>query len=394
MTQQADPNSDTKQGDRTYRKGDSFLAMSGAAGSADLVRQRVAAMANLLPGLSVTAYRRSILERACRALLGHAAADEPAFRLRPHIIAEMSRLTDSELPRYLFYRYRYDVFPYTHELDDFPPCVQIEPTSICNYRCVFCYQTDRTFTQGRSGHMGMMTLDTFKRVVDEIAGEVEAVTLASRGEPLLARQVEDMLAYAAGKFLAMKVNTNAWYLDEAKIHALLSCEPNTVVFSADAADAELYSALRVNGKLDRVVDNIKLFRAIKDRHYPNSRTLTRVSGVRFSDRQDFDSIEAFWHDHVDQVAFVDYNPWENCYDKAPNDIVAPCSDLWRRAFVWWDGLFNPCDVDYRSTLAAGRVTDETPLSGLWRGSHYERLRAAHLEGQRGTLSPCKSCAVV
>ena len=30
-------------------------------------------------------------------------------------------------------------------VDDYPPCVQIEPASICNFKCVFCYQADLTF---------------------------------------------------------------------------------------------------------------------------------------------------------------------------------------------------------------------------------------------------------
>ena len=41
-------------------------------------------------------------------------------------------------------------------------------------------------------------------------------------------------------------------------------------------------------------------------------------------------------DLVDHEAFVDYNPWENSYEKAPNGLATPCSDLWRRMFVWWD----------------------------------------------------------
>jgi hypothetical protein len=52
-----------------------------------------------------------------------------------------------------------------------------------------------------------------------------------------------MLAYVSGKFLAFKINTNASYLDEKKAHAILASEPNTLVFSADAADPELYAKL-------------------------------------------------------------------------------------------------------------------------------------------------------
>ena len=377
---------------KTFDKANSFLAMSGAGGDHQAIRRRVAALQGTLAGVE-DAYRRSILDRACRALLGQAAAHEPAFELRPHVVAELDRIADADLGRYLFYRYRYDVFPFSRELDAFPPCVQIEPTSICNYRCVFCYQVDGEFTRAKGGHMGMMPVDTFKRVVDELQGNVEAVTLASRGEPLAAKAIDEMLAYAAGKFLALKINTNASLLDERKAHAILSADPQTLVFSADSADADQYSRLRVNGKLDRVLANIERFREIKAKHYPDSRTVTRVSGVRYGADQDFAAIESFWGELVDQVAFVNYNPWENAYEQPANGLATPCSDLWRRTFVWWDGRVNPCDVDYRSTLAVGNVGEAT-VSGLWSGEGYERLRRALAAGERGCLKPCLGCTVI
>ncbi len=377
---------------QVFHKADSLSLISGAGEVTDALRTRIAVLRSRLPTMTLDAHRRDVLTRACAALLDEAGADAE-FRLRPHIVTELDRITDEELPRYLFYRYRYDVFPLTRELDTYPPCVQIEPTSICNYRCVFCYQTDRAFTQGRSGHMGQMPLETFKRIVDEIEGEVEAVTLASRGEPLLCREIEGMLAYAAGKFLALKINTNAWYLDEKKAHAILAAEPNTLVFSADAADPELYSRLRINGKLERVLENVKRFAEIKTRHYPKSRTITRVSGVRYSQEQDFAQVERFWHEYVDQVAFVEYNPWENAYEMPPNGIDTPCSDLWRRAFVWWNGEMNPCDVDYKSALKAGQI-GEASVSELWRGEAYRALRERHLAGRRQEVSPCRGCVVV
>ncbi len=376
-----------------FKKADSLHALSGVGAADDDLLGRIRSLRERLPGLGLDAHRLDVVARACRGLLGDAGPAEPDYRLRPHIIAELAHVTDTELPRYLFYRYRYDVFPQTYELDEFPPCLQIEPTSICNYRCVFCYQTDRAFTQGRGGHMGQMPLPLFKRVVDEIEGNVEAVTLASRGEPLMAKQIVEMLAYLRGKFLGLKINTNAWYLDERKAHAILETEPNTLVFSADAADPDLYARLRVNGKLDRVLANVRRFAEIKARHYPNSRTITRVSGVRFSDQQDFESVEKFWRDYVDQVAFVDYNPWENAYETPANGLTAPCSDLWRRAFVWWDGSVNPCDVDYKSALSAGNV-DDGSVSALWRSSVYDELRRQHLAGLRQTRVPCRGCVVV
>tara|TARA_B100000427_G_scaffold212063_2_gene176884 strand:+ start:595 stop:1749 length:1155 start_codon:yes stop_codon:yes gene_type:complete len=376
-----------------YVKSDSFEALAGKMPGGTEALERLAALGARLDGMNLPDERRDVLAKACRALTGGALNGEPEFALKRHIVEEVRRLSDDELPRYLFYRYRYDVYPTTRQLDAFPPCVQIEPTSICNYRCVFCYQTDRSFTQGRQGHMGMMDLEMFKNVVDQIEGEVEAVTLASRGEPLMCRNIKEMLEYLRGKFLGLKMNTNAWFLTEELAHTILQTGLNTLVFSVDAAEPELYARLRVNGKLERVLENIKMFSEVRRKHYPDSRLITRTSGVHFSDEQDFDKMQEFWSEFVDQVAFVDYNPWENAYETAPRGIEAPCSDLWRRMFIWWDGRANPCDVDYKSELAVGNA-GELDVSSLWRSDAYEDLRRRHIAGKRGALTPCAGCAVV
>ena len=46
------------------------------------------------------------------------------------------------------------------------------------------------------------------------------------------------------------------------------------------------------------------------------------------------------------------------YEAKENGIAEPCSDLWRRMFIWWDGVVNPCDSDYKSTLSVGRWSPE------------------------------------
>lgn len=377
----------------SYVKSNSIAHISGADNDVSILEGRLKSCLSSLSKLDIDPYKKDIIQRCCQSLLGVSSSDATDYKLQPHVIEELKRVSEAYLPRYLFYRYRYDVYPITRELDSYPPCVQIEPTSICNYRCVFCYQTDRSFNQGRHGHMGQMSLDTFRRVIDEIEGQVEAVTLASRGEPLLCSNISPMLAYLQGKFLALKINTNAWYLDERKAHDILSAEPSTLVFSADAADSDLYSKLRVNGKLERVVSNIKLFADIRSKHYPKSRIITRVSGVKYSEEQNFDEMETFWREYVDQVAFVDYNPWENVYDLESNGKTQPCSDLWRRAFVWWDGRVNPCDVDYKSSMCVGPIGEKS-LSDLWLGEAYDLLRTCHVNNRRQEVSPCSSCSVV
>ena len=97
----------------------------------------------------------------------------------------MSLIEDEKIPLYLFHRYRYEIFPAKRTLDEYPPYVQIEPSSICNYRCKFCYQTDETFSNLKSSFMGTMNFETYKDIVDKLSGKIEFLSLASRGEPFI-----------------------------------------------------------------------------------------------------------------------------------------------------------------------------------------------------------------
>jgi len=377
--------------EKTFNKANSILQLRGISNK----REHLLDVIKSHKGSDIIE-KDIVMQQALKELFS-TKSNEKDFRenffLRDHVVEEMLRLNQSDYFRYLRYRYSYDVHPTIHKTTKFPPLVQIEPSSICNYRCVFCYQTDPRLTSKKNGHMGMMSLDLFKNVIDQLEGNVEGVTLASRGEPTVNKKLPDFLKYMTGKFLASKINTNAYLLDEKLSHAILEADLQTLVFSADAAAEPLYSKLRVNGNLERVLSNIKKFHQIKEQQYPNSRLITRVSGVSYNDQQNIKEMEDFWQKYVDQVAFVDYLPWENVYDADKKDITTPCSDLWRRMFVWWDGKVAPCDVDYLSKLSGESIVNKT-ISEIWNGDTYKELRRKHLIGGRSLLEPCSRCVFV
>ena len=316
------------------------------------------------------------------------------FELFPNVIEEIKKIKfDKDLVQYIIDRYKYDVYPSTKELDDYPPNVQIEITSICNFRCVFCYQTDNKFNKKSAGFMGHMSFDVFKKIIDELEGNVQFLTLASRGEPLICKDFKKMIEYTKGKFLGIKINTNASMLTEDKAKSILESDVCTLVISADAAEEKNYSKYRVNGDLNKIVNNLKKFNHIRKNFYPDSKIITRVSGVKFDKQQNYNKMKEFWGSMVDQVAFVNYLPWENAYDKKPNNMNTPCSDLWRRMFIWWDGSVNPCDVDYKSSLKISNVKDES-IKDIWNSEKYKSLREKHLNNQRQKINICSKCSLI
>ena len=312
------------------------------------------------------------------------------YVLSGHELVELESIHDWELFRYLVYRYKYNLYPILKKFDDYPPCVQIEPVSICNFRCVFCFQADKTFTDKKSGYMGYMDLDLFKSVIDELEGNVESITLASRGEPTLHKQLGEMLEYMNGKFLAVKINSNASLFTDKMIHTILSNDVQTMAFSIDAADKELYEKLRVNGKFEKTLKNVERFNEIREKDYPTSRLVTRISGVKVNEVQNVDDMVEMWSSYSDLVAFTNYIPWESSYENKLSGVEEPCTELWRRMFVWWDGIVNPCDYDYKSTLSKWNVKNKT-VSEIWKSSQYNELRQKHLDNKRNEIEPCKRC---
>jgi len=332
----------------------------------------------------------NLIVKSYENLLIRNEQEENDFILTNHELNEIEKINYQKIIKYLVYRYKYNVYPKKKIIDDFPPCVQIEPTSICNFRCVMCYQADKSFSSKSNGFMGHMKLDIFKKIIDQLEGNVEAITLASRGEPTLNPNIEEMINYCSNKFLAFKINTNASMLNEKLIHTLLASNLQTIVFSIDSKDKESYEKIRVNGNFEKTIRNLELFNNIRNKHYRRSEKIVRISGVKINNEQNIDEMKKKWGDIADIVAFTNYTPWESSYENNENNIIEPCHELWTRMFVWWDGKVNPCDYDYKSVLSKWNVNQKS-IKDIWNSEEYNLLRKNHLEKKRNTLEPCKRC---
>ena len=141
--------------------------------------------------------------------INNKSLNKDEYVLAKQEINEFLNLENKNILRYIVYRYKYNIHPRLKVLEEYPPNIQIEPTSMCNLRCIMCYQSDKSFSSKSAGFMGFMKLDLLKKVIDEIEGNIEAVTFASRGEPSLHSQLNEFLKYCEGKSLALKLNTNA-----------------------------------------------------------------------------------------------------------------------------------------------------------------------------------------
>ena len=294
---------------------------------------------------------------------------------------------------YFLFRYKFRKFPKEKIVSDFPIYVLIEPVSTCNIRCTMCFQIDKTFT--RKPYMGIMNMDFFKKIIDDCySNGTRAITLASRGEPTLHPKLHEMLEYASGKFLEVKLNTNATKLNEKLIRKILETQVNEIVYSVDESDEKKYEKIRVGGKFKEVLSNIQNFKKIRENEFPNSKTSTRISGVLVNKDQDIEKITKFWKQYVDHVVFVKEQIRWDTYNNKPDGEISPCMYLWERMYVWFDGTTNPCDVDYKSELSMGKLDySVNSIREIWNSNLFQSLRHKHLNNQRQSIVPCDRCGL-
>jgi len=313
--------------------------------------------------------------------------------ITPQEIYFLNNNPHSVWAEYLIFRYKFKNYPKQKIVSDFPIYLLIEPVSSCNLRCIMCFQIDESFTSDKN-LMGKMDLNLFKKIIDEAyENGTKAITLASRGEPTLHPQFGDMIEYCSDNFLELKINTNATLLNEKLIHLILKSGVTDIVFSVDSYEKEDYENIRIRGIFENVVANIKKFHDIKEDFYPNSKCATRISGVRVDKDMDPQKFKKFWQQFVDHVVLVEMeNRWDT-YNN-PKEIAGtnPCNYLWERMYVWFDGICNPCDIDYKSELSVGTIKDNT-LKEIWHSQKFTTLRNQHIQNQRKNCYPCDRCPI-
>jgi radical SAM protein with 4Fe4S-binding SPASM domain len=329
--------------------------------------------------------------RRSNVIISEDPSDEVLFKFSDQELDWLFRHSEDLWVKYIVYRYKFKIYPVQRKVTDFPLYLLIEPTSICNLRCVMCFQVDRSFRTKE--YMGMMPWDLFTSIIDEASkNDCPAICFASRGEPTLHKRFGDMLKYTADAgILDVKINTHAGRLNDELSRDILSSGVSEVVFSVDAATKKTYEEIRVRGHFDKVVENVKRFQEIRKSEYPGSPTITRISGMKVRDDQDAEQMTSFWSQYVDQVVIRGAEPRWDTYNNPKMNEERACRRYWKQVYVWWDGGVNPCDFDYKSKLQLGDINSKTTIKDIWHSEAITKLRQDHLNGKRGDHVPCDRC---
>ena len=244
--------------------------------------------------------------------------------------------------------------------------------------------------------MGVIDFEFFKNIVDQADNlEIGAITIGSRGEPTMHKKFAEMLEYINTKknIYELKVNTNGTYLDEDKCHAIFKNNVSQIIVSSDHYKKEEYERLRLGSNFEKIVKNVDLLFNIRAKHYPESSTEIRISGIDNEKNLDRGKFREFWIERCDHVS-VSYpvERWNTYENEVHPHIKDPCENLWDRMYIWFDGKVNPCDADYKSYLSYGSAK-EYNLKDLWNNKIISNTREQHLKKNRTKINPCNKCGV-
>lgn len=295
-----------------------------------------------------------------------------------------STVHDNKNDEYQEYRSCWMEYPQMFILREFPMHLDIEITSRCNLKCTFCDKLPLL----SKGQLGDMDFSLFKKIIDEGAEHrLWGVKLSYRGEPLLHRNVVEMVAYAKQKgVLDIYFNTNGMLLKEEMSERLIDAGLDRVSVSVDGTDPVLFEKTRVGARFDVILRNIEMLMEIRQKRgvrFPN----VRVQTVYFPDL-DLDAYRAFWENRCDEVAAIDYKDESNRQEDLACDWA--CPQLWQRMTVEWDGTVIPCNNDDFRLLSPGNVKDKT-IFECWHDAKVESARQLHKKGQSHEVKACDGC---
>jgi MoaA/NifB/PqqE/SkfB family radical SAM enzyme len=140
-----------------------------------------------------------------------------------------------------------------------PVCLYLEVTNRCNLLCTTC---PRTYVELEPP--ADMSWDLFRRIVDQVP-EVSRAVMHGVGEPMLVRNLPKMVRYLKDRGVYVLFNTNGTVLNEKNGRALVDAGLDELRVSLDAANAKSYLKVRGKDYFNRILKNVKAFRAMQER---------------------------------------------------------------------------------------------------------------------------------
>lgn len=291
------------------------------------------------------------------------------------------------LGAHLVDRVKFRLFPKFGIVANFPSHLDIETASACQMRCPMCYTTymDESLK-------GIMKYELYTKIIDEaVTLGIYSIKLSWRGEPLLNKNIVQMVQYAKGKGIKeVAFLSNAEFLTEKMAEALVDAGLDWLSVSADGT-GEIYNEIRRPAIFEETLARVEYMKRYRDSK-GLSRPLLRVQSIMSAVENNPDDFKGAWSGIVDRMNIIadearDFNEKSLQFDR-----YFVCAKPWQRMTIAYDGRVHQCISDYGAKNVIGDV-NESSLYEVWHGPKNEAVREAFRRHQYLERNePCNLCS--
>ena len=275
---------------------------------------------------------------------------------------------------------------------------EIDTTNICQLKCPLCHTGRGSIHRDQ----GVMDYELFTQVVDQIKHSCLWLTLYSWGEPFLNQRIHEFIEYAHKEKIATIISSNLNKpLTPEITEQVIRSGLDVMIVSLDGVTQDVYEIYRINGRLDRVLDNLRMFDQKKrelcsktphiewqfivmkqnEHQLEEARALADELGV---DSLVFKKVD-FPHGEGDIAIAEQWLPRqhpeylrEDPFHKPYREDGQACWRLWRSAVVNWDGGFAPCCYLTDKEQDFGDL-NESSVKEVWNNGKYTTARGLYGE---------------
>jgi len=319
-----------------------------------------------------------------------------------------------------------------------PRSLYLETTNRCDSKCQTCIRTFRSLEPPAD-----LTLEQVK-VITEQFSVLERIVLHGIGEPLLNREIFEIVAYLKTRAATVLFNSDAISLTATRALRLIQSGLDEYRVSLDAATRQTYRRLRGVDQFDRVVANV---RRLVQLERGRNRSAPRVSLWFTASRANLDELLAFVRlaadlgvdeVYVQRLVFnglglaTAENALHGRLQRQEQEVLdqaqelarglgvalrasglttplaslkgemssprpwAGCQRPWTLSYVTANGNVLPCCIspwvarDYQALILGNALAE--PFADIWNGERYRRFRI-DFESE-SPPDPCRGCGLL
>ncbi len=274
-----------------------------------------------------------------------------------------------------------------------PEVIRIEPSSVCNLRCIHCPTGIHSDDQKRRGIMSQETFDIVLREIKEI--NPNEVILFHGGEPFLNKNIFHMIQQIKSLGINfVRTSSNGMLFGGEMLTKAIQSGLDGIDFSLDGDSAEENNRIRVGSDFQTVVSIIEKLIHMKRKLNSHTPEIS-ISICQFPTKQDLElrrgpripkHIEDYFSGYnTSEIQFKLF--WSVAWIGLPSDT----SDYYLNKPVSEDYLSNHCDqthkqitirhngdvvacyYDTTSQYVLGNIHDST-VREIWNNDRYLKLR--------------------